>query len=440
MEKRDTIWRKDVIGWSLYDLANTIFSMNILSLYLKRYIVEDLGKKDYWYDIPYSLSMLAAAVLLPALGAMSDHVTKKKLYLGLFTITCCICTAGMGFFNDELLIFTLLLFMIANFAYEAAMPFYNTLLYSVTEGAYARFVSGFGVGMGYIGSILGILLIAPFVSGSLFGWDVPMIDGSGKVGAFLPTAFLFALFAIPLFLWVKEKPVQHAKPENLKAAYKEVWNGLRETKKYPGVLRFLISDYFFEDAAVTVIINIGLYCSLVLHMPDEQITSFLIISTASAVVGSFIIGKIAKTWSLKYLITAIVSGWILALITFVFTESIGVVWLLGSAVGILLGGLWTTTRPMLAELVPQESLGRFFGLFSLSGRSAAVIGPLVWTAIVWSFHPEQVIGRIIGDAFNLSPEQAVALPYKAGVASLALMMMVGLILFQGVPHTRKKST
>ncbi len=436
--KKETLWRRDVIGWSLYDLANTIFSMNILSLYLKRYIVEDLGKKDYWYDIPYSLSMLAAAILLPALGAMSDHVTKKKLFLGLFTITCCICTAGMGFFDAELLIFSILLFMIANFAYEAAMPFYNTLLYSVTEGAHARLVSGFGVGIGYIGSILGIMMVAPFVSGSLFGWDVPMIDGSGKIGAFLPTAALFAFFAIPLFLWVKERPVAHAKPEGFKAAYKEVWTGLRETKKYPGVLRFLISDYFFEDAAVTVIINIGLYCSLVLRMPDEQITSFLIISTASAVIGSFIIGKIAQRWSLKYLITGIVSCWILALIAFVFTESIGVVWLLGSAVGVLLGGLWTTTRPMLAELVPQESLGRFFGLFSLSGRSAAVVGPLVWTAIVWLFHRDQALGRITSDAFNLTTEQADALPYKVGVLSLALMMFIGLILFQGVPHTRKK--
>jgi UMF1 family MFS transporter len=436
--KKETLWRSDVIGWSLYDLANTIFSMNILSLYLKRYIVEDLGKKDYWYDIPYALSMLAAAILLPALGAMSDHVTKKKLFLGLFTVTCCICTAGMGFFNADLLIFTILLFMVANFTYEAAMPFYNTLLYSVAEGAYARMVSGFGVGMGYIGSILGIMLVAPFVSGSLFGWDVPMLDGSGKVGAFLPTACLFALFAIPLFLWVKERPVTQAKPESLKAAYKEVWNGLRETKKYPGVLRFLISDYFFEDAAVTVIINIGLYCSLVLHMPDEQITSFLIISTASAVIGSFIIGKIAKVWSLKYLITCIVSGWVLALTAFVFTESIGVVWLLGSAVGILLGGLWTTTRPMLAELVPQESLGRFFGLFSLSGRSAAVVGPLLWTAMVWLFQPDGPLGRTMGEMLQLSPEQAVEFPYKIAVASLGVMMLIGLLLFQRVPHTRKR--
>ena len=65
--KAPTVWRRDVIGWSLYDFANTIYSMNIVSLYLKRYIVVDLGYDDRYYDIPFSISMLIAALVLPAL-------------------------------------------------------------------------------------------------------------------------------------------------------------------------------------------------------------------------------------------------------------------------------------------------------------------------------------------------------------------------------------
>ncbi|HPC10684.1 MAG TPA: hypothetical protein PK112_01130, partial [candidate division Zixibacteria bacterium] len=91
-----TIGRKDVIGWSLYDLANTIYSMNITSLYLKRYIVEDLGRDDRWFDIPFALSMFLAALLLPAFGAMSDHSVKKKLFVFLFTLTCCLAVGGMA--------------------------------------------------------------------------------------------------------------------------------------------------------------------------------------------------------------------------------------------------------------------------------------------------------------------------------------------------------
>jgi MFS-type transporter involved in bile tolerance (Atg22 family) len=66
-----SIWRRDVVAWSLYDFANTIYSMNIVSLYLKRHLVEDLGHEDYYFDIPFAISMLLAALLLPALGAIS---------------------------------------------------------------------------------------------------------------------------------------------------------------------------------------------------------------------------------------------------------------------------------------------------------------------------------------------------------------------------------
>ncbi|MBU8933014.1 MAG: MFS transporter [candidate division Zixibacteria bacterium] len=434
MTAKDTIWKKDILGWSLYDFANTIYSMNIVSQYLKRYIVEDLGRPDYWFDIPFTISMVFAALLLPALGAMSDHSTRKKIFLFLFTLTCCTAAGLMAFVPPSLFILTIVLFIIANFAYEAGQPFYNALLYSVADGARARFISGFGVALGYVGSILGLILVLPFVSGDVFGWDVPFLDGSGKQGAFLPTAILFAVFSVPLFLWVREKPVKIQRPgAGFRAAYRDVWDGVRQTKKYPGVLRFLIADYFFEDAATTVILNIGLYCAVVLSLSDGDIAGFLIVSTVSAVIGSFVMGKIAQHWSLKKLLGLIIWGWVICLVIFVATNSMAVVWVLGSVIGILLGGLWTTSRPLLAELVPREELGRFFGLFSLSGRAAAAIGPLVWTAVVLLFNSERPMGRLVIDLMDIDPSDYDKLPYKVGVLSLALMMIVGLVIFRKVP-------
>ncbi len=436
MNKTAALWRKDVLGWSLYDFANTIFSMNIISLYLKRYIVEDLGYDDRYYDIPYAVSMIFAAALLPALGAVSDYSTKKKLFVFLFTITCCAATGLLSLVPGSFVIGTILLFVIANFAYEAAQPFYNALLYSVAAGRQARFVSGFGVAFGYIGSVVGMAVVLPFVTGDLFGIEIPFIEGGGKEAAFLPTALLFILFSIPLFTFVREAPVQKAGQITMRQGYREVVTSLKQTKKYPGVLRFLVSDYFFEDAVTTVIINIGLYCSIVLGMAEAEITFFLIISTISAVVGSFVLGFIARRWHLKPLLALIVGGWVVALLVFVFAESMTIIWILGSMVGILLGGLWTTSRPMLGELVPRDELGRFFGLFSLSGRAAAIVGPLVWTAVVYLFNAERTLGRFVVELLAVSPDNYHVVPYKIAVLSLAVMMLVGLFLFRKVPQAR----
>jgi UMF1 family MFS transporter len=245
---------------------------------------------------------------------------------------------------------------------------------------------------------------------------------------------LFFVFALPCFLWVREKPAANGTPSGLRGAYRDIWQALRQTKKYPGVWRFLIADYFVEDAVATVILNIGLYCSIVLAMPEQQITTFLIISTVTAVLGSFAIGYLSKVWSLRRLLNVVFAGWAVVLVAFVVTDHMPTVWVLGSLVGVLLGGLWTTTRTFLAEMVPREELGKFFGLFSLSGRAAAVVGPLLWTLSVYLCQPDRALGRFLGERLGLDSEAASRLPYKVGVLSLAVMVLVGLIVFHGVPH------
>jgi UMF1 family MFS transporter len=237
-------------------------------------------------------------------------------------------------------------------------------------------------------------------------------------------------------MWVKERPVTPKKNGGLAAAYRDVWDAVRQTRRYPGVLRYLIADYFFEDAAATVIINIGVFSAIVIGMNDSQMTLFLVVTPVAAVFGSFLIGKLAEFWSLKRMLNVIVIGWVIVLTLFVLVNNMTVVWILGSIVGVLLGGLWTVTRPLLAELVPREDLGRFFGLFALSGRAAAVIGPLIWTSVVFAFQPERPLGAATADFLGITGENLERLPYQMAVMSLAGMMLIGLYIFRRVPEPR----
>ena len=199
-----------------------------------------------------------------------------------------------------------------------------------------------------------------------------------------------------------------------------------------------MADYFFEDAVTTVIINISLYCSIVLGFSELGIRYFLIITPISAVIGSYIIGHLSRTYCLKKMLNIIIWGWVISLIAFVFVENVVLIYILGSIVGILLGGLWTTSRPLLAELVPQEELGRFFGLFSLSGRAAAIVGPLIWTTVVYFFNPQRPMGQLVIDVLNIEEADQAALPYKIGILTLVVMMLVGLYIFRKVPTTESK--
>ncbi|MBN2226814.1 MAG: MFS transporter [candidate division Zixibacteria bacterium] len=435
MPKQQSILRRDVIGWSLYDFANTIFSMNILSLYFKRWVVEDLQRDGLYYDLAYAGAMLLTALFMPALGALSDHTGKKRLFLFLFTVSCCIAIGIVPLVPESLIVVIMLAFAIATFCYEGGMVFYNALLYSVSDGNEARYVSGFGVAMGYLGSIAGMILVLPWVTGGLFGLNIPWHDAGGKVAAFVPSAVLFMVFAIPVFIWVKEKPglVKDRRIPFMKS-YAEVWAGIKDTRRYPGVLRFLIADYFFEDAVATVILNIGIFSSIVIGLSDADLTVFLIISTTFAMIGSMLIGHISKRASLKKTMATIVWGWVIVLLFFIFIEHIILIYCLGCLVGILLGGLWTVSRPLLAEMVPKDELGRFFGLYSLSGRAAAVIGPVVWGGVVYIFNPSRSGGRFLSDLMGISESAADKLPYRLAVLSLLAMMMIGLVIFRKLPE------
>ena len=436
MNKSGTILRKDVIGWSLYDFANTIYSMNILSLYFKRWLVEDLGRDGLYYDLAYAGSMFVVAIIMPALGALSDHSTKKKLFLFLFTASCCVAVGIIPAISSGYLIIIIILFGISNFFYEGGMVFYNALMYSISDGKSARMVSGLGVSLGYLGAILGMILVLPFVEGELFGMEIPFLTGGGKPAAFLPSALLFFICAMPLFLWVKEKKeLAKAVKTDVKTAYKEVWEGIRNTKKYPGVIRFLIADYFFEDAVATVILNIGIFSSIVIGFSDADLTIFLIVSTVFATLGAFLIGKLTQFIKLKKMMNMIIWGWLVVLTLFIFIENHLAIYILGSAIGVLLGGLWTVSRPLLAEMVPKKELGRFFGLYSLSGKAAAMIGPVLWGVIVYVFSPDRPAGKMLTDLSGISAEDADKLPYRLAVFSLMVAMAIGLYIFRKVPET-----
>src|SRR5512143_3656023 len=179
-----------VFSWALYDFANTIFSMNMLSMYFPLWITQDMGGRDIYYSVSLSASVVAAGISMPIIGAVSDRRKSRMPFLIVLTLLCISATAAISLSSS--LFWALLLFSIANFGYMAALAPYDSLLPEVSKGVNIGRVSGLGVALGYFGSIGGLMMVKPFV------------DSGGRAAAFLPTAILFLVFALPCFLFVKE--------------------------------------------------------------------------------------------------------------------------------------------------------------------------------------------------------------------------------------------
>ncbi len=428
-----TIQRKptriSTTAWILYDLANTAYSMNVVSLYFSTWIILTFQMSDIWVSLVNSLSMLFVAFTMPVLGDWSDIKQKKLKGLMLFSLICISGTALIGLLGLTLkstailLPLVLLIYIVTNYSYQGGLVFYNALMPAVSTPKNMGRVSGYGTAIGYMGTILGLMVARIFVEGDFFGLTLPGVQAGGPGAAFIPTAVLFLVFALPVFFLVDESliPAPKQKEWKIKASYKKVINNIRDTQEHPGLLRFLISRLLYQDSVATIIIYMGVFTQVVMDFTLNEASLFMIILTPFAIIGSAICGILTDHYGPKKVLTVVIVFWVISLAVIIISSNRTLFWIMGAIIGILLGSVETSSRPLLITLAPREKMGEFFGIYALSGRLAAIIGPLVWSAVTFSF-------GAFGDVFK----------FKAAIGALAIIMILGLLVLLPVPDFHKK--
>lgn len=393
--------RARVFSWALYDFANTIFSMNVISMFLPLWVTQDMGGKDIHYSVAVSGSMFVAGLTMPVIGAMTDRMKRRIPALALMTAVCCAATFGIGLTGS--LAAGLMLFAVANFTYHAALVPYDAMLPEVSEGGKIGSVAGLGVGLGYVGTIFGLLAVRPIVE----QW--------GRQAAFIPTALLFMLFSLPLVLVVREHAATAPRGRlDIGREYRRIRNTLAHTRRYPGLLRFLIANVLFADAVNTVIVFMAVYASKVVGMDDKAIMTFMMVSTVFAAAGSFGAGRLTDRVGPRNALVIILWLWVATLTLAGLSFSCTVFWAVGPMAGVSLGGTWVASRALVAKLTPPRKYGEVYGMYNLGGKFGAVIGPLLWGGTVLLFEPYGLVS------------------YRIAIFTLAALVLGSLFVLRGL--------
>ncbi len=413
------------VSWALYDFANTIFSMNIATLYFPVWIVAERGASATAWSLATSTSAAVVLFAAPYFGARSDVSRRRKPWVVGFTLACVAATALLGPLSGSALppatalLVLLATFVVADVAYQLALPFYNAMLPELVPPAEHGRLSGLGTALGYVGSIAGVLLVAPFVSGT---WTLPGV--SGRPAAFLPTAVLFLLFSLPLFFFLRDhvpRPRSERRPVPFREIAGKIAEAFRETRKYPGLRRFLFASYLYQDALGTAIAFMAIYAVKVLGLAKGQEIRLFVALTLPAIAGSYLAGFASDRIGPRRTLTFVLWGWIAGLAAIALAPSLSAFWIGGALLGFVFGGIGSVERPLLLTLVPDSEAGRFFGLLVLSARAAAIAGPLIWALV--ADHLFVGFGEGVG--------------YRVAVASLILFMAGAIALLRGVPDAGK---
>ena len=410
-----------VVSWVLYDLANTIFSMGVVSAYFSVWVRDEVGaqRADSVYGIITAVSMAIIFVSSPLLGAMTDRARRRMPFLVVSTIVCVFFTALLARFGFYI---TALFFVIANVAYQAGLQFYDAMLPEVSHERNRGKISGIGVGVGYLGSYIAIGLGMDFAFGSE---DKPFL--------FLMIAICFLLFALPCFIFVKERGNPHPREvfsmKMLRESTGETIRTIRSGREYPGLVRFLVGRIFYTDPINTVIaimmlytINVAEHTGLTHDQGEETGKMIMMTAITFAVIGGFVWGWLVDRWGPKRTLNYVLYLWIGV---FLLAAAIGILglplatlYVVACSAGVALGGIWAADRPYMLRLTPPNRIGEFYGLYGMVGRFSAITGPLIWA----------IVTRLTITMMGISPQVGQGI----GVLVLLALIVISYVILQPV--------
>lgn len=373
--------KRKIFIWSLFDFANTAFYVIVLTvgypLFFKEVITQNSPNSDFLWGLSFSISMLIVAMISPLLGAMADYGAGKKRFLLIFTSLCILATASLFFTGPAMILPGIILLILANIGFEAGLVFYDAFLPELTnERSYGR-VSGYGFAMGYVGSLVTLIIAFPLYQGGFVDSNIFNVKLS-----FIIAAVLFLIFSLPLFIFIPDKQLKYKFEFRL---FSEGYSRLKSTfiqfKKYKNVAIFLLAYFLFIDGVNTVIIFSSIFARESLQMDFSEIILLFIIVQSAAIIGSAIFGIISDHIGHKRTLFITLIIWIGIVVSAYFVHDKNIFFIVAGVAGISLGSSQSTSRSLMTSLTPAEKKTEFFGFYSFFGKASAILGPLMFGAI-----------------------------------------------------------
>ncbi|NJN64170.1 MAG: MFS transporter [Acidobacteria bacterium] len=354
-------------------------------------------------------SSVLIAIFAPLVGTIADRSASRRRYFVGLTLVTIVLTVALAFIGPPYAILALAVFIIANTAYELAQVFYNSFLPALSTDKNVGMVSGAAWGLGYVGGLL--CLAAGFLFTGIPGveWKLPLsTEGGWNIRATnLLVAGWYLLFALPSMFLLREPA-----PPDPRAS----WNPLpaaRQLLAFPQALRLLVARLIYNDGLVAAFSFGGIYAGVTFGFDFGQIILFGIWLNAAAGIGAFLFGKLDDIIGGKRTIQLSLIGLVGAAIGAGMAPDAAGLWIAGTALGLLVGPNQSASRSLMARFIPAEKTGEFFGLFALSGKLTAFLGPLV-----------------LGEVTGLTGSQ------RWGVGAVSIFFLIGLVLLYFVDERR----
>jgi MFS transporter, UMF1 family len=414
-------------SWALYDWANSAFSAVIVTFVFATYFSQGIAENPTVGTAQWGWAMTASGIAIaltaPILGAVADAVGRRKPWLFGFTWGAIAGCFALWYARPEVdyVLYALVVVALTNFVYEIAQVFYNAMLPEIAGRERIGRISGWSWGLGYFGGLVCLTFtLFAFVHAEtpLFGLSREDAENVRIVGPLVGAWYL--VFSLPLLLFTPDRDATgRLLSEAVRDGLAKLWHTVRNVRHYREIAKFLIARLFYTEGLNTLFLFGGIYAAGTFGMDMAQVVQFGILLNITAGLGAFAFGWIddwigAKRTILIALACLMLFGLAAVLVTDPF-----LFWIIGAGLGLFVGPAQAASRSLMARIAPEDVRTEMFGLYALSGKITAYMGPFV-----------------LGTVTYLTNSQ------RLGVATILLFWLVGALLLLTVrdPDRPARST
>lgn len=371
----------------MYDFANSGYTTVVVTAIFNAYFVAVVAGGAPWATFAWTAALACSYALImltaPLLGAYADAYAAKKKLLFLSTIGCVIFTALLVLSGPDSLWLTIPLLVLSNYFYGSGENLIAAFLPELARGEALGKVSGWGWSLGYVGGLASLGASLAYVT-----WA----QAQGQQAAeFVPvtmliTAALFAVSSVPTFLFLRERavPQPHLQGRNL---MQETIGRLKQTlaraRDYRDLRRFLICTVFYQAGIQAVITLAAIYAQQAMHFTTQQTILLVFVVNITAAVGAFLFGYLQDRIGHIPSIALTLIGWIIMILLAWAAEGPGMFWLAANLAGICMGAGQSAGRALIGWLSPATRRAEFYGLWGMTVKLAAILGPLTYGSVSW---------------------------------------------------------
>jgi UMF1 family MFS transporter len=411
--------RRSQLSWALWDFGatgvNAIVVTFVFSVYLTSGVGSDLPGETSpasWLGRALALAGLAVALLAPVTGVWVGSPWRRKRVLAMLTAAVVLLTAAMSLIRDDyryLLPGLVLLACTAACNDLATVP-YNAMLRQVSTTESTGRISGFGLAMGFLGSVVLLLIVYfGFISGNgdTHGLlQLPGADGQNVRAAVVVAAVWFAVFSLPVFIAVPAPELgEHRAVVGILGAYRALWSEIvGEWRRDRNVVYYLLASAAFRDG-LTGVATFGAVLGVKVYgISAADVLLFGVGASVIAAVGAALGGLLDDRLGSKAVIVGSLIAMITVAVTLMALSGAAAFWVCGLLLCLFIGPVQASARTLMLRMSADGKEGVAFGLFTTTGRAVSFLAPWLFSAFI--------------DVFGSD---------RAGMGGLCVVMVAGLM-------------